>query len=73
MNNRLSFIDWKKNINDLVRKEINLNIDDLPDQPYRFLYNSQLLSTKAISFIILGNFFKNSIDDIYFINENSIK
>ena len=44
MNNSISFVDWKDSINELVRKEINLNIDDLPDQPYRFLYDSKLLS-----------------------------
>jgi hypothetical protein len=70
MNNSISFVDWKNSINELVRKEINLNIDDLPDQPYRFLYDSKLLSIKAISYIILGDFFKNTINDIEFILSN---
>jgi|TARA_B100000424_G_scaffold260717_1_gene244865 hypothetical protein len=70
MNNSISFVDWKNSINELVRKEINLNIDDLPDQPYRFLYDSKLLSIKAISYIILGDFFKNTINDIEFILDN---
>jgi|TARA_Y100000389_G_C17442492_1_gene509476 hypothetical protein len=70
MNNSISFIDWKNSINELVRKEINLNIDDLPDQQYRFLYDSKLLSIKAISYIILGDFFKNTINDIEFILDN---
>tara|TARA_B100000900_G_scaffold244608_2_gene208005 strand:- start:7056 stop:7268 length:213 start_codon:yes stop_codon:yes gene_type:complete len=70
MNNSISFVDWKDSINELVRKEINLNIDDLPDQPYRFLYDSKLLSIKAISYIILGDFFKNTINDIEFILDN---
>ena len=70
MNNSISFVDWKDSINELVRKEINLNIDDLPDQPYRFLYDSKLLSIKATSYIILGDFFKNTINDIEFILDN---
>ena len=70
MNNSISFVDWKDSINELVRKEINLNIDDLPDQPYRFLYDSKLLSIKAISYIILCDFFKNTINDIEFILDN---
>lgn len=70
MNNSISFVDWKNSINELVRKEINLNIDDLPDQQYRFLYDSKLLSIKAISYIILGDFFKNTINDIEFILDN---
>ena len=72
MNNSISFVDWKNSINELVRKEINLNIDDLPDQPYRFLYDSKLLSIKAISYIILGDFFKDTINDIEFILENKL-
>jgi hypothetical protein len=72
MNNSISFVDWKNSINELVRKEINLNIDDLPDQPYRFLYDSKLLSPKAVSFIILGDFFKNTINDIEFILDNNL-
>lgn len=72
MNNSISFVDWKNSINELVRKEINLNINDLPDQPYRFLYDSKLLSIKAISYIILGDFFKNTINDIEFILDNNL-
>jgi hypothetical protein len=64
MNNNITFEEWKNEINNNVKNEINIDIEDLPDQNYRVLFDNNTLSSRAVSFIILGNFFNYVIDEL---------
>lgn len=55
-----TFDNWKKEINSLVLSEIQVNLDELPDLTYRDWYDNNNLTTKQISIIVLGEYYKNS-------------
>jgi hypothetical protein len=54
----IAFNEWKDEINFLVNKEIQLNVDELPDLNYRELYDNNNLKIKEVSIIILGEYYK---------------
>ena len=54
----IAFNEWKDKINFLVNKEIQLNVDELPDLNYRELYDNNNLKIKEVSIIILGEYYK---------------
>lgn len=55
-----TFDNWKKEINSLVLSEIQVNLDELPDLTYRDWYDNNNLTTKHISIIVLGEYYKKS-------------
>lgn len=52
------FKRWKQRINNYVINEIGIHIDDLPDLPYRYLFEKTYLKPKEISYIVLTNFYE---------------
>ena len=66
-----NFENWKKQINDYVYEEIKIKLDDLPDQNYRILYEKNILSPKNLSFIILGNYYNQFIEELeHYLNKS---
>lgn len=66
---KLTFEEWKEQINTFVKSEINLDVDELPDMPYRLWYDNNNLTPKEVSFIIIGDFYKNADIEVAFCNE----
>lgn len=68
-----NFDNWKNKINGYVYEEINITLDDLPDQNYRIWYDSNKLSPKNLAIIILGDYYKQFIEELnyYFHNSNN--
>lgn len=62
-----TFDNWKKEINSLVLSEIQVNLDELPDLTYRDWYDNNNLTTKQISIIVLGEYYKNSDKDVQYL------
>ena len=54
-----TFDEWKEKINSLVKSKIQINIDELPDMTYRDWYENDNLEPDAISYIILGEYYKS--------------
>jgi hypothetical protein len=54
-----TFNNWKKEINSLVLSEIQVNLEELPDLNYRDWYDNNNLTTKQISIIVLGEYYKD--------------
>lgn len=54
----ISFDDWKNEINTIVKKEVGYNLDELPDMQYRIWFDNNNLTSKQVSFIIIGEYYK---------------
>ena len=65
----ISFDDWKNEINQIVQTKIGCNLDELPDMPYRLWYDNNNLTPKEVSFIIIGDFYKNADIEVTFCKE----
>lgn len=52
---KISFIAWKKRVDDIVYKELELHLDDLPDEDFRMAYDNNINAIKFAKFIIKIN------------------
>tara|TARA_B110000914_G_C15326646_1_gene382758 strand:+ start:210 stop:446 length:237 start_codon:yes stop_codon:yes gene_type:complete len=68
-----TFDEWKEKINSLVKSKIQINIDELPDMTYRNWYNNNNLEPDAISYIILGEYYKSVDKQVQFCKELLVK
>ena len=66
-----SFNSWKNKLNEIVYSHIKVNLDDLPDQNYRIWFDMDVLNPKELSFIIIGDFLKQSIEEYEYYLYNS--
>ena len=66
---KLTFEEWKEQINTFVKSEIKLDVDELPDMPYRVWYDNDNLTPKEVSYIIIGDFYKNADIEVSFCKE----
>ena len=66
---KLTFDQWKERINEYVKSEIKLDVDELPDMPYRIWYDNNNLTPKEVSYIIIGDFYRNTDVEVAFCKE----
>ena len=66
---KITFDEWKLQINKYVKNQINLDVDELPDCPYRTWYDNGNLTPKEVSYIILGDYYRNSDIEVSFCEE----
>lgn len=69
----ISFDDWKSEINAIVKKEVGYNLDELPDMQYRIWFDNQNLTSKQVSFIIIGEYYKEFELNVNYAKEQLLK
>tara|TARA_Y100000389_G_scaffold176938_1_gene188814 strand:+ start:1264 stop:1494 length:231 start_codon:yes stop_codon:yes gene_type:complete len=65
----ISFDDWKNEINQIVQTKIGCNLDELPDMQYRIWFDNQNLTSTQVSFIIIGEYYKEFELNVNFAKE----
>lgn len=66
---KLDFINWKKSINEIVKREIDNNLEDLPDLDYRMWYDNDNLEPNHIAYIVIGEYYKDMDKSLQFMKE----
>lgn len=66
---KLNFTNWKRAINEIVKKEIDNNLDDLPDLDYRLWYDNDNLTPKQVAFIVIGEYYKDMDNSLQFMKD----
>tara|TARA_B100001769_G_C22061733_1_gene571070 strand:+ start:902 stop:1126 length:225 start_codon:yes stop_codon:yes gene_type:complete len=69
----ISFDDWKNEINTIVKTEVGYNLDELPDMQYRIWFDNQNLTSKQVSFIIIGEYYKEFELNVNYAKEQLLK
>ena len=69
----ISFDDWKNEINTIVKTEVAHNLDELPDMQYRIWFDNQNLTSKQVSFIIIGEYYKEFELNVNYAKEQLLK
>lgn len=66
---KLNFTNWKSTINEIVKKEIDNNLDDLPDLDYRLWYDNDNLTPKQVAIIVIGEYYKDMDNSLQFMKD----
>ena len=69
----ISFDDWKNEINTIVKTEVGHNLDELPDMQYRIWFDNQNLTSKQVSFIIIGEYYKEYEENVNYAKDLLLK
>lgn len=66
---KLNFINWKNIINEIVKKVIDNNLDDLPDLDYMMWYENDNLTPNQIAYIVIGEYYKDMDNSLQFMKD----